>query len=152
MAKREVSLGKAVLMHLSLIVICAIVIYPVLWVIKMALSSGQGFSLSANPIPTEFTLSNFKDVILTTDSNGSWLFGRQFLNSVVISAATTLLGITLATTAGYAFSRFEFPGKNFGMKMFLVSQMFPGVVMAIPLYILLDKLGLLNSMAGLVLV
>ncbi len=152
MAKREVSLGKAVLMHLSLIVICAIVIYPVLWVIKMALSSGQGFSLSANPIPTEFTLSNFKDVIFTTDSNGSWLFGRQFLNSVVISAATTLLGITLATTAGYAFSRFEFPGKNFGMKMFLVSQMFPGVVMAIPLYILLDKLGLLNSMAGLVLV
>jgi len=128
------------------------VIYPVLWVLKMALSPEQGFSLSANPLPTEFSLINFKDVIFTSDSQGGWLFGRQFFNSVVISGATTLLGITLATTAGYAFSRFEFPGKALGMKMFLISQMFPGVVMAIPLYILLDKLGLLNSMAGLILV
>ncbi|MBO4441067.1 sugar ABC transporter permease [bacterium] len=152
MAKEKISWTKAVLMHVSLIVICGIVLYPVLWVIKMALSPSQGFSLSANPLPTEFYLGNFRDVIFTKDSAGGWLFGRQFLNSVVISAATTLLGITLATTAGYAFSRFEFPGKKLGMKMFLVSQMFPGVVMAIPLYILLDKLGLLNSIAGLVLV
>lgn len=150
--KENVSLFKAVVMHLSLILICAAVIYPVLWVIKMALSPEQGFSLSANPFPTEFSLANFKYVIFSSDSNGGWLFGRQFFNSVVISGATTILGITLATTAGYAFSRFEFPGKDLGMKMFLVSQMFPGVVMAIPLYILLDKLGLLNSMTGLVLV
>lgn len=153
MSKKEnVSFLKVALMHLSLILICAVVIYPVLWVIKMALSPEQGFSLSANPLPVEFSLDNFRHVIFTTDSGGGWLFGRQFFNSVVISGATTVLGITLATTAGYAFSRFDFPGKNLGMKMFLISQMFPGVVMAIPLYILLDKLGLLNSMTGLVLV
>ncbi|MGI6393408.1 MAG: sugar ABC transporter permease [bacterium] len=151
-AKKEVNLLKAILTHIALILISIAVIYPVLWVIKMALSPQQGFSLSANPLPTEFSLDNFKHVIFTKDSSGSWLFGRQFMNSVIISGATTLLGISLATTAGYAFSRFNFPGKNFGMKMFLVSQMFPGVVMAIPLYILLDKLGLLNSMTGLVLV
>ena len=150
--KAEVGLLKIFMMHSTLIVICFAVIYPVLWVVKMALSPEQGFSLSANPLPTEFSLVNFKDVIFTSDSQGGWLFGRQFLNSVIISGATTLLGITLATTAGYAFSRFEFPGKSLGMKMFLISQMFPGVVMAIPLYILLDKLGLLNSMAGLILV
>jgi len=153
MSKREnVSILKVVLIHSALILICAAVIYPVLWVIKMALSPEQGFSLSANPLPVEFSLDNFKHVIFTTDSGGGWLFGRQFFNSVVISGATTVLGITLATTAGYAFSRFDFPGKDLGMKMFLVSQMFPGVVMAIPLYILLDNLGLLNSMTGLVLV
>ncbi|MDX9806442.1 MAG: sugar ABC transporter permease [bacterium] len=150
--KKNVGILRVLLMHLSLMLVCAAVIYPVLWVIKMALSPEQGFSLSANPFPVEFSLDNFRHVIFTTDSSGGWLFGRQFFNSVVISAATTVLGITLATTAGYAFSRFEFPGKDLGMKMFLVSQMFPGVVMAIPLYILLDKLGLLNSMAGLVLV
>ncbi len=143
---------KPFLIHFSLILISGIVIYPVLWVIKMALSPSQAFSLSANPFPQTVSLQNFKDVIFTFDANGYWLFGRQFFNSVVISLLTTLLGITLATTAGYAFSRFTFPGKNAGMKLFLISQMFPGVVMAIPLYILLNNLGLLDSIAGLVLV
>ena len=77
---------------------------------------------------------------------------RQLLNSVVVSAATTLIGVVLASTAAYAFSRFRFPGRKLGMAGFLITQMFPGVVMAIPLYILLDELGLLNSLTGLILV
>jgi len=143
---------KPFLLHFSLIIISAIVIYPVLWVFKMALSPTQAFSLTINPFPQTISFQNFKDVIFTFNSNGYWLFGRQFFNSIIISILTTILGITLATTAGYAFSRFSFPGKNIGMKLFLVSQMFPGVVMAIPLYILLNNLGLLDSIAGLVLV
>ena len=63
-----------------------------------------------------------------------------------------LIGVALATTAAYAFSRFSFPGRKTGMTLFLVTQMFPGVVMAIPLYILLQKLHLLNSLAGMALV
>ena len=80
------------------------------------------------------------------------LFWRQLLNSLWISGVTTLVGVTLACTAAYAFSRFRFPGRTVGMAGFLITQMFPGVVMAIPLYILLDELGLLNSLTGLVLV
>lgn len=149
---KKVTLKKQILINMALMLSCAIVIYPVLWVIKMALTPSQGFALSANPFPDTVSLQNFADIMTTTDADGRWLFGRQFFNSVVISVATTILGITLATTAGYAFSRFTFPGKDAGMKAFLVSQMFPGVVMALPLYILLNKLGLLNSMTGLVLV
>ena len=149
---KGVSLRRAVLVNLALIGACALTLYPVLWVVKMALTPAQGFSLSVSPIPAEASLVNFADIVSTTDAGGAWLFGRQFLNSIVIALLTTVLGITLASTAGYAFSRFVFPGKELGMKLFLVTQMFPGVVMAIPLYILLDKLHLLNSMVGLVLV
>ena len=109
MKKDNISWLKVILMHFALIIICAAVIYPVLWVIKMALSPQQGFSLSANPFPVEFSLENFRNVVFTTDSNGGWLFGRQFFNSVIISGATTILGITLATTAGYAFQDLNFP-------------------------------------------
>ena len=70
-------------------------------------------------------------------------------NSVVIAAITSALGIALSCTAGYAMSRFTFPGREMGMNLFLITQMFPGVVMAIPLYILMDELGLLNSIWGL---
>ena len=47
-------------------------------------------------------------------------------------------------------SRWNFPGRDAGMRIFLITQMFPGVVMAIPLYILLDEMGLLDSLLGLV--
>ncbi len=149
---KQPGLLRIVLTHLVLILTAAAVLYPVLWVVKMALTPSQGFALSANPMPDTVSWQNFKDVVTTATSAGGWLFGRQLFNSLVISLATTIVGITLATTAGYAFSRFNFPGKHTGMRLFLISQMFPGVVTAIPLYILLDTLHLLNSMTGLILV
>jgi ABC-type glycerol-3-phosphate transport system permease component len=103
-------------------------------------------------IPRALTLQNFVDVVGTTDATGGWLFGRQLFNSLVAAGVTSAIGITLATTAGYAMSRFVFPGQKAGMQLFLITQMFPGVVMAIPLYILMDELGLLNSLLGLSLV
>jgi arabinogalactan oligomer/maltooligosaccharide transport system permease protein len=138
--------------HAALVVACALTLYPILWVIKMALSPTQGFSLSPSPIPTAFTLQNFTDVLTTHDDAGRWLFGRQLLNSVVVALAVTVVGVALACSAAYALSRFRFPGRNTSLRAFLLSQMFPGVVTSIPLYVLLDKLGLLNHMAGLVLV
>ena len=145
---RKVSTTELVISHGLLITTCAVVLYPVLWVIKMALSPGQSFSMSPNPLPTEVTLANFEHIL--TMKQG--IFWRQLANSLLISAITTVVGVVLACTAAYAFSRFRFPGRKLGMAGFLVTQMFPGVVMAIPLYILLDKLGLLNSLTGLVLV
>lgn len=138
--------------HLVLVVTTLAVLYPVLWVLKMALTPSQAFSMDPMPFPTEVSFQNFSEVIGTKAADGSWLFGRQLLNSLFVSAVTSALGITLACSAGYAMSRWAFPGRDVGMSMFLVTQMFPGVVMAIPLYILLDEAGLLNSMLGLALV
>lgn len=125
---------------------CLMTIYPVLWVFKMALSPVQGFDLSTNPFPSDPTLENFRSV----------LFDRPFfvwlLNSTVVSVATTLLGVFLACTSAYALSRFRFPGRSAAMLSFLVTQMFPGVLMMIPLYLIMDTLGLLDQLLGLVLV
>ena len=149
---RGTSLTKSIGIHLLLISVCAATLYPVLWVVKMALTPSQAFSLSANPLPETVSLDNFRQLLAATDLAGHWLFGHWLFNSIAVSVATTLLGIGLATTAAYAFSRFMFPGARLGMSLFLVTQMFPGVVMAVPLYILLDNLGLLDSMMGLTLV
>ena len=138
--------------HVALIISCAVTLYPILWVIKMALSPTQGFSLSPSPLPRAFTLQNFIAVVNTHDEAGHWLFGRQLLNSIVVSVAATLVGVALACSAAYALSRFRFPGRKTSLRAFLLSQMFPGVVTLIPLYVLLDKLGLLNQLSGLVLV
>ena len=104
---------------------------------------------------------NFEAVIFTKAKKddpinhwllGDWLFAIQLFNSLIISLITACIGLTFSCTAAYAMSRFVFPGKDAGMSFFLVTQMFPGVVMAIPLYILMSKLNLLNSSFGLALV
>jgi arabinogalactan oligomer/maltooligosaccharide transport system permease protein len=138
--------------HAALVIACALTLYPILWVLKMALSPTQGFALSPSPLPTVLTLQNFRDVLTTHDEAGHWLFGRQLGNSVVVAAAVTVVGVALACSAAYALSRFRFLGRRASLRAFLLSQMFPGVVTSIPLYVLLDKLGLLNHLAGLVLV
>ena len=142
---------KVVLVHLALVLITVAVLYPVLWVVKMAVEPGQGFSMGLSPIPSAVTLDHFRDVVGTTDAHG-WLFGRQLFNSLVISITTAALGVALSASAAYALSRWDMPGKDRAIAAFLVTQMFPGVVMLIPLYILLDQLSLLDSLMGLVLV
>jgi arabinogalactan oligomer / maltooligosaccharide transport system permease protein len=146
------SLASRILAHLILIAGSIASLYPVLWVIKMAFSPGRSFAVSASPIPTELTFENFTRVLSTTAPDGSWLFGRQLINSVVVSGATTVVGIALATTAAYAFSRFRFGGRELALSSFLVTQMFPTTMVMIPLYVLLDRLHLLDTWTGLVLV
>ncbi len=144
--------AKLIALHLGLAIICIVTLYPVLWVVKLALSPTQTLSLSANPIPESVTLDHFREVLGSTDAQGRWLFGRQLLSSLVVSIATTLVGLTLAVTAAYALSRFRFPGRRSGMQLLLVTQMFPATLMLVPLYSLLQTLHLLDSLTGLVLI
>lgn len=146
------TLTRAIVANALLVLAVCATLYPLLWVLKMALSGEQGFAVGATPWPDRFSLANFADFVGRSDSSGAWLFGRQLVNSLLVAGATTVVGVGFATTAAYAFSRFEFPGRRMGQSALLVTQMFPGVVMAIPLYVLLDATGLVGSLTGLVLV
>ncbi|MFZ5470574.1 MAG: sugar ABC transporter permease [Myxococcota bacterium] len=140
------------LLHAGLSVLCVATLYPVLWVVKLALSPSEGLSLSPSPLPDTISFEHFSAVLFSTDSMGRWLFGRQLLASVVVSSATTLIGLSLAVSAAYALSRYRFPGKQAGMQTLLVTQMFPACLMLVPLYSILQKLSLLDSWTGLALV
>ncbi|MCX7959600.1 MAG: sugar ABC transporter permease, partial [Deltaproteobacteria bacterium] len=151
-AKRTKLILGQLITHIFLILFSIITIYPVLWVFKMAFSESQNFKVSLNPIPESISLTNFTEVIFAKNMAGQYIFFYQLFNSVAVSFITTFLGVVLATTAAYAFSRFKFPLRRAGLMAFLVTQMFPGTMMMIPLYIIMDKLGLLNHLMGLALV
>lgn len=148
-------------LHLLLVVATLLAVYPILWVFTIAFSGQQSLAIADLPSdpgvldrlrailpwPKTVTVSNFVSVMSDQP------FARWILNSAVVALATTVLGVFLSCTAAYAFSRFRFPGRRMGMMSFLVSQMFPGTLMLIPLYIILVKwLGLGSSRLGLVLV
>jgi len=143
---------RRLVVHLILITVTGLTLLPVLLVLRKALTPGQEFELTLNPIPDAVTLEHFINVVSQTGTGGTWLFGRQLLNSIIVSGFTTIVGVFMACTAAYALSRFRFPGRRTGLMSFLVVQMFPATLLMIPMYVLLGSLGLLNSMAGLVLV
>jgi arabinogalactan oligomer/maltooligosaccharide transport system permease protein len=147
-------------LHLFLILMVVVTIYPILLVLTIAFSGGQSLSIAdvppgagagerlraILPWPETLSTSNFRS--LFTDQP----FARWLGNSVIIATATTFLGVFLASTAAYAFSRFRFPGRRAGLMSFLVSQMFPGTLMLIALYIIIVQwLGLGSTYSGLVL-
>ncbi len=158
MSRRTDSVGH-IWLHLFLLVMVVITTYPILWVLSVAFSGQQSLAFADLPVdpgvldrlraivpwPDIITWANFKDVFTQQP------FGRWLLNSTLVAAATTLTGVFLASTAGYAFSRFRFPGRRAGMMSFLISQMFPGTLTLVPLYIILQWLGLGSNYLGLIL-
>lgn len=149
---RNTSIGAQLVRQAILVFASVVTLYPVLWVVRIALSPDAGFGTGISPIPTSVTLQHFETLLLRRDGLGQYLFPIQLRNSLIVSIATTIVGIVVSTTAAYGFSRFRFPGREAGMRAFLITQMFPSVVMAVPLYMLLDALRLLDSMVGLTLV
>ncbi|AKF05659.1 sugar ABC transporter permease [Sandaracinus amylolyticus] len=143
--------GRELLVHLVLWIAVLFALYPVTWVVSQALSSGATTGGRILPWPTEPSLEHFEAVVMRVHE-GRWLFGLQLLNSVVVSAATALVAIAIATPAAYALSRFEFVGARGATRTLLATQMFPGVAASIPLYLLLDASNLLDTRTGLVLV
>ena len=74
------------------------------------------------------------------------------LNSLVVSLVVTITGVALASTTGYAFSRFDFFGKKWGLLGLLTTQMFPATMLLLPLYIMLIHLGLINTYLGVIII
>ena len=126
-----------------LLIFTAIAVYPILQVLTISLRpSDKLLSTSLEIIPENATLDNY--VSLFRDRP----FLRWIWNSTFVSLVVTLTGVALASMTGYAFSRFQFIGKKIGLLSLLTTQMFPATMLLLPLYIMLIKLGLINTYLG----
>jgi arabinogalactan oligomer/maltooligosaccharide transport system permease protein len=142
--RSERSRGRTIGLHASLIVASFIALFPVVWILLASFKPGQFVEASKITLIKEPTLANYRHILLHTD------FPRWFTNSVVVAAFTMAIGVTMSATAGYAMSRFRFPGKRALMWTFLVTQMFPVSILIVPIYIVMSKLHLINTPASLV--
>jgi arabinogalactan oligomer/maltooligosaccharide transport system permease protein len=149
---RRPPIWKQSLAYAAIAIVTAAVLYPVLLVVKQAFEPGRQMALSASPIPDAVTTAHFEELFSQRGSHGELLFLRHALNSAIVALLTTIVGVALSCTAAYALSRFRFPGRKVGLTGFLVVQMFPATLLIMPLYVILNRLGLLGSIGGLVLV
>lgn len=150
---RRPSIWESAACHVFLVLGVAFALYPVLWVVALAFSGTQTPTARVVPLPDAPTLAHLQAVVGATRKANNvefWLFGRQLANSLIVSLATAFVGVLIAIPTAYALARFRFLGKDVGVRTLLASQMFPAVASAIPLYLILNYMGLLNSRTGLV--
>jgi len=137
---------KRLLIHLALILSSAIAVYPVLRVVTVSLRPGDRLlSTSLAFIPDDATLNAYRTVIFDKPLL-LWLW-----NSLTITVTTAIIGVILAATGAYAFSRWKFPGRGPGLVFLLTTQMIPAAMLMVPIYILAARLGLINTYRGLAL-
>jgi len=142
---REDSPFKRILIHLALILCCVVAVYPVLRVFTVSLRPGDRLlSTDMSIIPPDATFESYR-IVLFDKPFLSWLW-----NSLAITIATAIIGVILAATSAYAFSRWKFPGRTVGLVFLLATQMIPAAMLMIPIYILAIKLGMVGTYKGLV--
>ena len=145
MGGREDKPLKRLVIHLALVVAAIIAFFPIMRVFSVALRpSNSILSTDLSPIPAGATFSAFEHVLTETDLP-LWLF-----NSLVITIGTSIVGLIIAATGAYAFSRFKFPGRGVGLTLLLATQLIPAAMLLVPLYILAVNFHLANSYVGMV--
>ena len=142
--RRERSRGKSVLLHATLLTATFIALFPMLWILLSSLKPGYAIQRSELELFVEPSLDNYRRVLLDTN------FPDWFLNSLIVAAFTMVIGISMSATAGYALSRFNFPGKRGLMWVFLLTQMFPVAILIVPIYTIMARAGLIDTKASLV--
>jgi len=131
--------------YVVLALFCVVALYPVSQILTISLRPADRLvSTSLEIIPPDATVQNYVE-LFTERPFALWL-----LNSTYVAFVVTLTGVILASTAGYAFSRFNFIGKKAGLLSLLVTQMFPATMLLLPMYIMLVKLHLINSYIGII--
>jgi arabinogalactan oligomer / maltooligosaccharide transport system permease protein len=147
--RRGRSIPMSLLLHGSLIFASVLAVFPVFWILISSFKDQQEIlgSTTLSVLPHHWQLSNYTHVL--TDDNH--IFVTWLWNSIVVAFFTTVIGVFLAATAAYSFSRYRFPGYRPALTAFLVTQMFPAAILIVPIYNIILHLGLLNQKTGIIL-
>ncbi|MBI2419985.1 MAG: sugar ABC transporter permease [Ignavibacteriales bacterium] len=135
------------LTYATLIVFTLIALYPIINVFTISIRPGNKLlSTSLAIIPDNWSLQQYADLFVKKP------FLLWIWNSTIVSFTVTFTGVVLASTAGYALSRFQFIGKQTSMLGLLTTQMFPATMLLLPMYVMLIKLQLINSYLGIIII
>ena len=142
---------KKIVVATLLILVCAAAAMPFLWMISSSFKErGEIFTFPPVWIPREPTISGYLG-LLEQNIFGSAGFRDFTINSVVVSLTSAVISIVMAAIAGYSMSRFRLRGSPFLKYTILLSQMMPGALLLIPLYLFVSSLGLIDSHWSLIL-
>ncbi len=146
MKNNHVKSSRKIIIHVLLIIGAILVVMPFIWMILTSLKTlGESTQIPPKIFPTKPQWENYKEAARTLPYN------KFYFNTIVYTLVTTLGQLVFCSMAGYAFARINFPGRNIIFVIILSVLMVPGQIFLIPQFMIIKKLGLLNSIPALIL-
>lgn len=140
------TLRRILTTDLPVLIIVLFAMAPFAWMVLTSLTPTETLNATGVSVsPAGWSLDNYIRLLRQTSFLGN------MLDSLIIACGTVVLGLAVAVTAAYAFSRFRFAGRKLLMLQFLLINMFPIVLLILPLFVLMRKAGILDTHFGLIL-
>ncbi|MEU9785675.1 carbohydrate ABC transporter permease [Streptomyces phaeochromogenes] len=139
--------ARANLIALPLLIVVGLVwIYPFLWIVAGAFKTQTGlFTGGASLMPDQWNFDNFRRAWVDAG------FSRYFFNTILYAVVSTVIELFKSALCGYILARYEFPGRKFLHRMIIATLFVPVASIIIPQFVLVERLGLLNTQAGVIL-
>lgn len=145
MIDRRSRLRRIVEIEIPILVIVAFALAPYVWMVLTSIKPDADIvAFPLRYLPSHPTFEHYQTLLEHTS------FARNLLNSLIVAIGAVIVGLSASLPAAYAFSRFRFRGRNLLMTQFLVINMFPIVLLIIPLFVLMRSLGLLDTFIGII--
>jgi multiple sugar transport system permease protein len=143
---KSFSLIKTLCVWLPILFILVFLLFPFYWTFVTSIKpENELYGTVVRYWPRQPTLASYKKLFVEIN------FLNPMRNSFLVAISTTLVSLFASTLAAYAFTRYNFPGRKLMMAMFLTNNMFPVVLLLIPLYSIMRKMGLLYTPLALIL-
>jgi multiple sugar transport system permease protein len=128
---------------LLIFLLAAFALFPLLWMVSVSfMSPGEASRFPPPLLPEAPSLSAYRALFATTG------ISRYFLNSLFVATLGTMLSLAFNATAGYAFAKLRFKGRDRIFQALVAALVIPGQVTMLPLFLMLKEIGLINSFAG----
>lgn len=140
--RRVATTIRVTVMSIILFAVCIVWVYPFIWMVSASIKSNKEIFAGLNPFPKVIRLDNY--VRAWTDAN----IGQYFLNTVFVTVFSILISVTVTAMIGYVMGRYRFPGKKIVIGLFAAAIFLPEGYTIIPIFDLINDLGLSGSLWG----
>jgi multiple sugar transport system permease protein len=136
---------KKIVVYSTVVLYLVVVLLPIYWMLRSSISeNAEMYGTEIQFFPTRFTLAQFDAAW------NKWRFGQFLGNSLTVALLTMVLTTILASLAAYSLARLRYPGRRALARSILFVYLIPSGIIFIPLFIVMQRLGLLNSLLSLV--
>lgn len=147
MTKKTKNILELTVIYAIIAAMFVIIFYPLLWAFGLSLNPGTSL-FGAKMIPDNWSFVHYQWLFFDPRSN----YVTWYKNTLIVAISTSLASTFFVSLVAYAFSRYRFVGRKYGLYAFLLLQMFPVLMAMVALFILLNLVGLLDSLFGLILI
>ena len=148
----RLSLSGYIITRLIMVIVVIAVLFPVVWIISISFREGGNINDAwLQIIPKNFTFDNYIESVVFIKKWLGITYQRMFFNSILVTVISIGISITISSLAAFGFTNYKFKGREWIYTLIIVSITIPAQVLLIPLFLLLSKMGLLNTYIAVIL-